>query len=111
MPTDESKAVSRPQPKPWPQPQLRSQPQPRSRRWSPQAGTRARVRGLLAVLTCVAEGGMPRARRLALAEVAVGVPAAAWGVRRRSVRWAVVGTVLMVHGALELSYETVFPRD
>ncbi|MFG2954369.1 hypothetical protein ACGF5O_11630 [Streptomyces sp. NPDC048291] len=55
--------------------------------------------------------GVPRAHRLALAEVAVGLPAAAWGMRRRSVGWAVVGAVLMVHGALELSYETVFPRD
>ncbi|MER5528359.1 hypothetical protein ABT075_27865 [Streptomyces sp. NPDC002677] len=58
-----------------------------------------------------ARGGMPRAHRLALAEVAVGAPVAAWGVRRRSVGWAVVGVVLMVHGALELSYETMFPRD
>ncbi|MER7835708.1 hypothetical protein ABTY98_07260 [Streptomyces sp. NPDC096040] len=58
-----------------------------------------------------AEGGTPRAHRLALAEVAVGAPVAAWGVRRRSVGWAVVGAVLMVHGVLELSYETVFPRD
>ncbi|MEU9346805.1 hypothetical protein AB0D74_36920 [Streptomyces sp. NPDC048278] len=55
--------------------------------------------------------GVPRARRLALAEVAVGLPAAAWGMRRRSVGWAAVGAVLMAHGALELSYETVFPRD
>ena len=55
--------------------------------------------------------GVPRAHRLALAEVAVGLPAAAWGMRRRSVGWAVVGAVLMVHGGLELSYETVFPRD
>ncbi|MEU9277858.1 hypothetical protein AB0D87_08720 [Streptomyces sp. NPDC048342] len=54
---------------------------------------------------------MPRARRLALAEMAVGVPAAAWGVRRRSVGWTLVGAVLMAHGALELSYETVLPRD
>ncbi|MFF7978480.1 hypothetical protein ACFZDK_05010 [Streptomyces sp. NPDC007901] len=55
--------------------------------------------------------GMPRAHWLALAELAVGVPVAAWAVRRRSVGWAAVGTVLMVHGGLELSYETVFPRD
>ncbi|MBW8793072.1 MAG: hypothetical protein JF597_05620 [Streptomyces sp.] len=55
--------------------------------------------------------GAPRARRLALAEVAVGLPAAAWGMRRRSVGWAAVGAVLTVHGVLELSYETVFPRD
>ncbi|MEV7980630.1 hypothetical protein [Streptomyces sp. NPDC086519] len=61
--------------------------------------------------TQLGDEAMPRARRLALAEVAVGVPAAAWGVRRRSVGWAVVGAVLMVHGALELSYETVLPRD
>ncbi|MGW1624613.1 hypothetical protein [Streptomyces sp. NPDC002172] len=55
--------------------------------------------------------GVPRAHRLALAEVAVGLPAAAWGMRRRSVGWAAVGAVLTAHGALELSYETVFPRD
>lgn len=54
---------------------------------------------------------MPRARRLALAEMAVGLPAAAWGARRRSLGWTAAGTVLMVHGVLELSYETVFPRD
>ncbi|WP_234543515.1 hypothetical protein [Streptomyces shenzhenensis] len=62
-------------------------------------------------LTRPGDEGMPRARRLALAEMAVGVPAAAWGVRRRSVGWTVVGAVLMAHGALELSYETVLPRD
>ncbi|MEU2425262.1 hypothetical protein ABZ619_30300 [Streptomyces sp. NPDC007851] len=55
--------------------------------------------------------GRSKARLLALAEVAVGVPAAAWGVRRRRVGWAVVGAVLLVHGVLELSYETVFPPD
>ncbi|MFD3584865.1 hypothetical protein [Streptomyces sp. NPDC058683] len=54
---------------------------------------------------------LPRAHRLALAEVAVGLPAAAWGLRRRSVAWAALGAVLTAHGALELSYETVFPRD
>ncbi|MEV5956642.1 hypothetical protein AB0M11_23205 [Streptomyces sp. NPDC051987] len=57
------------------------------------------------------DAAMPRAHRLALAEVAVGVPAAAWGVRRRSVGWAAVGAVLLAHGVLELSYETVLPRD
>ncbi|MEV7322990.1 hypothetical protein [Streptomyces sp. NPDC093970] len=53
----------------------------------------------------------PRARRLALAEMAVGLPAAAWGARRRSAGWVAAGAVLMAHGMLELSYETVFPRD
>ncbi|MFJ9348872.1 hypothetical protein [Streptomyces sp. NPDC101237] len=67
----------------------------------PGAGTR----------TVTGEDGIPRARRLALAEMAVGLPAAAWGARRRSLGWTAAGTVLLVHGALELSYETVFPRD
>ncbi|MEU0966639.1 hypothetical protein ABZ357_14935 [Streptomyces sp. NPDC005917] len=69
------------------------------------------VEGVGSVGDGEAEEGMPRAHRLALAEVAVGMPVAAWGVRRRSVAWAAVGAVLIVHGALELSYETVFPRD
>ncbi|MEU2617477.1 hypothetical protein ABZ642_04805 [Streptomyces sp. NPDC007157] len=55
--------------------------------------------------------GLPRAHRVALAEMAVGLPAVAWGMRRRSVMWAAVGAVLTAHGAMELSYETVFPRD
>ncbi|WP_089099777.1 hypothetical protein [Streptomyces hyaluromycini] len=75
------------------------------------AGAGAHVRHVEGVGAGRAEGGMPRAHRLALAEVVVGLPAAAWGMRRRSVGWAAVGAVLMVHGALELSYETVFPRD
>lgn len=58
-----------------------------------------------------ARGGTAPAHRLAVAELAVGVPVAAWGVRRRSAGWAVAGAVLTVHGVLELSYETMFPRD
>ncbi|WP_316783811.1 hypothetical protein [Streptomyces sasae] len=69
------------------------------------------VGGIRGVRGVAVAGGMPRAHRLALAEVAVGVPVAAWGVRRRSAGWAAVGMALMAHGGLELSYETVFPRD
>ncbi|MEU8716343.1 hypothetical protein [Streptomyces sp. NPDC048663] len=72
-----------------------------ARSWPPGAGARTRA----------GEDGMPGARRLALAEMAVGLPAAVWGVRRRSLGWTAAGAVLMVHGVLELSYETVFPRD
>ena len=54
---------------------------------------------------------MPRARRVALAEVTVGLPGVAWAARRRSAGWAAVAAVLVVHGVLELSYETVLPRD
>ncbi|WP_189268743.1 hypothetical protein [Streptomyces fuscichromogenes] len=72
--------------------------------------TASRLPGV-GTLTRPGGDAVPRAHRLALAEMAVGLPAAAWGARRRSVGWAVVGAVLMAHGALELSYEAVFPRD
>ncbi|WP_167391717.1 hypothetical protein [Streptomyces humi] len=49
--------------------------------------------------------------KVAWGEVCVGVPAVLWGARRRSVPWVLAGAVLLVHGVLELSYETVFPRD
>ncbi|MER7187277.1 hypothetical protein ABT404_48795, partial [Streptomyces hyaluromycini] len=75
------------------------------------AGAGARVRHVEGAGGSGAEEGLPRAHRLALAEVAVGLPVAGWGVRRRSAGWAALGVLLMVHGALELSYETVFPRD
>ncbi|MGW3286443.1 hypothetical protein ACWDR3_17575 [Streptomyces sp. NPDC001002] len=55
--------------------------------------------------------GTPQARALALAEVAVGLPLTAWGVRRRSGGWIAAGALLLVHGALGLAYDVVLPRD
>ncbi|WP_210585808.1 hypothetical protein [Streptomyces sp. GESEQ-35] len=55
--------------------------------------------------------GDPRARALALAHVAVGLPLAAWGVRQRSGGWITAGALLIAHGALGLTYELIRPRD
>ncbi|MFD5539447.1 hypothetical protein ACFWIJ_16890 [Streptomyces sp. NPDC127079] len=48
---------------------------------------------------------------VAWGEVCVGLPTVIWGARRRSVPWIAAGVVLVVHGVLELSYETLLPRD
>ncbi|MFK0167462.1 hypothetical protein ACIQU5_01525 [Streptomyces sp. NPDC090306] len=48
--------------------------------------------------------GGPRARTLALAQVAAGVPLAGWGMRRRG-GWAAAGALLVAHGALGLAYD------
>jgi hypothetical protein len=55
--------------------------------------------------------GGPRARLLALAQVAVGLPLVVWGARRRSGGWITAGTVLLAHGAIGLAYEMMRPRD
>ncbi|MDH6219947.1 hypothetical protein [Streptomyces pseudovenezuelae] len=55
--------------------------------------------------------GTPRSRALALAQVAVGLPLTAWGVRRRSGGWIAAGALLLAHGALGLAYDVVRPRD
>ena len=55
--------------------------------------------------------GGPKAHALALAQVAAGLPLAAWGLRRRSGGWIVAGAVLLAHGALGLAYEAVRPLD
>lgn len=55
--------------------------------------------------------GTPKARGLALAQVAAGLPLTAWGVRRRSGGWLLAGALLLAHGALGLAYELVRPRD
>ncbi|MGR8008319.1 hypothetical protein [Streptomyces hypolithicus] len=49
----------------------------------------------------------PRARLLFAAQLAAGVPLAAWGLRRRNGGWAFAGGVLMAQGALGLAYDRV----
>jgi hypothetical protein len=55
--------------------------------------------------------GGPRARALALAQMAAGVPLMAWGLRRRSGGWVAAGALLLAHGALGLAYGVTHPRD
>jgi hypothetical protein len=55
--------------------------------------------------------GDPKARGLALAQMAVGLPLAAWGLRHRSGGWLTAGALLLAHGALGLSYDLTHPRD
>jgi hypothetical protein len=77
-------------------------------------GWRAAVR---AELDVVESGGLgswlrgPRARVLAAAELAAGLPLTAWGVRRRSGGWIVAGALLLAHGAVGVAYELMRPRD
>ncbi|MFG2567769.1 hypothetical protein ACGFR6_20280 [Streptomyces sp. NPDC048567] len=110
----------------------------------PDADARARLRGLLAVLTrtgLALPAGLdanaeriewpgwrdavrvdlgavessrfgpwvrgPRARALAGAQLAAGLPLALWGAARRSGGWAFAGVLLMAHGALGLAYDRV----
>ncbi|MFE0171648.1 hypothetical protein ACFWZ2_04975 [Streptomyces sp. NPDC059002] len=47
----------------------------------------------------------PRARALAAAQVAAGLPLAAWAVRRRSGGWAAAAALLLAQGALGLAYD------
>ncbi|MEU9051483.1 hypothetical protein AB0D37_13875 [Streptomyces sp. NPDC048384] len=53
----------------------------------------------------------PKARALALAQIATGLPLAAWGLRHHNGGWLAAGTVLLAHGVLGLAYETVRPLD
>ncbi|MFB7928516.1 hypothetical protein ACFC4C_05345 [Streptomyces sp. NPDC056039] len=55
--------------------------------------------------------GDPRARALALAQVAAGVPLLAWALRRRSGGWAAAGGLLLANGTLGLAYGLMYPRD
>lgn len=55
--------------------------------------------------------GGPRARALALAQVAAGLPLLVRGLRRRSGGWAAAGALLLAHGALGLTYDLTHPRD
>lgn len=49
----------------------------------------------------------PRARALAGAQLAAGLPLALWGAARRSGGWAFAGVLLMAHGALGLAYDRI----
>lgn len=55
--------------------------------------------------------GDPRARTLALAQIAAGLPLTAWGLRHRSGGWLTAGALLLTHGTLGLSYALTHPRD
>lgn len=55
--------------------------------------------------------GGPRARALALAQVAAGLPLLIRGLRRRGGGWAAAGALLLAHGALGLTYDLTHPRD
>ncbi|MCK8434676.1 hypothetical protein G3I77_17105 [Streptomyces sp. D2-8] len=55
--------------------------------------------------------GGPRARALALAQVAAGLPLLVRGLRRRGGGWAIAGALLLAHGALGLTYDFTHPRD
>lgn len=47
----------------------------------------------------------PRARALAGAQFAAGLPLALWGLRRRGGGWVLAGALLLAHGALGLAYD------
>ncbi|MFJ3232722.1 hypothetical protein [Streptomyces sp. NPDC086787] len=55
--------------------------------------------------------GDPRARALALAQLAAGLPVTVWGLRRRSGGWVAAGALLLAYGTLGVAYELVRPRD
>ncbi|WP_327719352.1 hypothetical protein OG381_31110 [Streptomyces sp. NBC_00490] len=92
----------------------RVQPDARPVEW---AGWRDAVRAELDVVESSRLGpwlpwaGTPRARVLALAQVAAGVPLTALGLRRRSGGWITAGALLLAHGTLGLAYDLGRPRD
>ncbi|MEU1345973.1 hypothetical protein [Streptomyces sp. NPDC005776] len=49
----------------------------------------------------------PRARALAGAQLAAGLPITLWGAGRRRGGWVFAGALLMVHGALGLAYDRI----
>ncbi|MEU7578151.1 hypothetical protein AB0B50_11165 [Streptomyces sp. NPDC041068] len=53
----------------------------------------------------------PKARALAAAQVAAGLPLAVWAVRRRSGGWAAAAVLLLVQGAVGLAYDRMRARD
>lgn len=55
--------------------------------------------------------GGPRARALALAPVAAGVPLTVRGVRRRDGGLIAAGALFLAHGLLSLAYALTRPRD
>ncbi|MFE6484374.1 hypothetical protein ACFVGN_15760 [Streptomyces sp. NPDC057757] len=66
----------------------------------------------------VVEGGSlgpwlrgPKARALAVAQLAAGLPLAVWGARRGSGGWTATGALLVIHGALGLAYDRLRTVD
>ncbi|HWU11221.1 MAG TPA: hypothetical protein VN520_33505 [Streptomyces sp.] len=53
----------------------------------------------------------PRARAVATAQVATGLPLALWGVRRRSGGWVTAGLILLVQGVLRLAHNRIRGAD
>ncbi|MER7636994.1 hypothetical protein [Streptomyces sp. NPDC126522] len=92
----------------------RAQPDARQVEW---AGWREAVRAELDAVDSSRLGpwmpwsGSPRARAVALTQIAAGLPLTAWGLRRRSGGWTVAGALFLVHGALGLAYDLARPRD
>ncbi|RVU20338.1 hypothetical protein EOT10_27010 [Streptomyces antnestii] len=89
----------------------RVQPGARHIEWS---GWRDAVRAELDVVESGPAGPWlrgPRARRVALAQLAAGVPLTVWGLRRRGTGWAVAGALLVVQGALGLAYDRLRAWD
>ncbi|MES5816992.1 hypothetical protein [Streptomyces sp. RG80] len=92
----------------------RVQPDARAVEWE---GWRETVRGELETVAgrrltpWLPWSGDSRARALCLAQVATGLPLAAWGLRRRSGGWLAAGALLLAHGVLGLAYDLAHPRD
>ncbi|MCX5204267.1 hypothetical protein OG897_22795 [Streptomyces sp. NBC_00237] len=53
----------------------------------------------------------PRARAIGAVQVGVGVPMVVWGVRRGSAGWVVAGGLMVVQGAVGLTYDRVRTRS
>ncbi|MEV6327011.1 hypothetical protein [Streptomyces sp. NPDC051909] len=52
----------------------------------------------------------PRARLLAAAQLAAGLPLLAWGIGRRSGGWTTAGALLVAHGVAGLAYDRLCDR-
>ncbi|MFF4246438.1 hypothetical protein ACFYY2_18500 [Streptomyces sp. NPDC001822] len=52
----------------------------------------------------------PRARAIAAAQVATGLPLTVWGARRRSGGWVATGLLLLVQGLLGFAYDRIRGR-
>ncbi|MET9389600.1 hypothetical protein ABZY20_04175 [Streptomyces sp. NPDC006624] len=55
--------------------------------------------------------GGPRARALAFAQMAVGVPLLVRGLRQHAGGWTAAGVLLLAHGAMGLSYGLTLPSE
>ncbi|MHB9758873.1 hypothetical protein ACYBSK_31235 [Streptomyces sp. BYX5S] len=83
----------------------RIQPDARQITWS---GWRDAVHAELDVVEATSVGPWlrgPRARWLAAAQLAAGLPLTAYGLRRRSGGWITAGSLLLLHGTLGFAYD------